>query len=75
MPRLVSDFRRLQKNGIVSLFRICNKHQMTSTKYQINFNDRNSKPFLKRFKDFFRNCFGHSNLLFGIYLGFGIWDL
>jgi hypothetical protein len=46
---------------------VADKHQMTSTKYQTNFNGRNSK--------YQTNSFGHLDLAFGIYLRFGVWDL
>ena len=41
------------------------KHQIPSTKFQINPNYPNSKQIL----------FGHLKLEFGVYLGFGICDL
>jgi hypothetical protein len=41
------------------------KHQIPSTKFQINSNHPNPK----------QNLFGHLKLEFGSYLGFGICDL
>jgi hypothetical protein len=44
------------------------KYQITSTKFQTNFNDQ-------KIRNLKQNRFGHLELMLGIYLGFEIWSL